>query len=57
MSFDSLDALLRMGGHGGYVWSAYAIALATFACNWVAPLHRRRQLRRRLQQLARRAEP
>ncbi len=57
MSFDSLDALLRMGGHVGYVWSAYAIALATFAYNWVAPLHRRRQLRRRLQQLARRAEP
>jgi len=57
MSFDSFDALLRMGGHGGYVWSAYAIALATFLYNWVAPLHRLRQLRRRLQQLARRAEP
>lgn len=57
MSFDSFDALMRMGGHGGYVWSAYAIALATFLYNWIAPLRRRQRLRRRLQQLARRTEP
>lgn len=43
MQFDSLQALWQMGGHGPFVWSAYAIALATLGSLIWAPLAKRRR--------------
>ena len=39
---------LAMGGHGAYVWSAYALSLAALLGICVAPLLRMRTLLRRL---------
>lgn len=39
---------LAMGGHGAYVWSAYALSLAALVGICVAPLLRMRALLRRL---------
>ena len=33
MYFESFEALLKMGGHGLYVWSAYGIAIAVLSWN------------------------
>ena len=33
MYFESFEALLAMGGHGLYVWSAYGIAIAVLCWN------------------------
>ena len=33
MYFESFEALLAMGGHGLYVWSAYGIAIAVLFWN------------------------
>ena len=33
MYFESFEALLAMGGHGRYVWSAYGIAIAVLLWN------------------------
>jgi heme exporter protein D len=44
MQFDSLQAIWSMQGHGPYVWSAYAIAVATLVALVVAPLRRRKRL-------------
>ena len=38
MKFDSLDAFLAMGGHGPFVWSAYAIAAVVVVYNLVWPI-------------------
>lgn len=35
-----------MGGHGLYVWLAYATALAVIIFNLVAPLHQRKSFLR-----------
>ena len=43
MSFDSFGDLLAMSGHGGYVWSSYALALGVVVLIIVAPLRRRRR--------------
>ena len=43
MSFDSLAAFVAMDGHGGYVWSAYALALGVVLFIIVSPLRRRRR--------------
>lgn len=42
MYFDSIGEFIEMGGHGLYVWSAYAVAAAVFAWNVAAPLLQRR---------------
>jgi len=44
--FDSLSAAMTMGGHGGYVWSAYAITFAVLAVVIVRPILSSRRLRR-----------
>lgn len=44
MQFDSLTALWQMGGHGPYVWSAYALALITLLTIIVVPLQRSRKI-------------
>ena len=36
MYFESFEALLAMGGHGRYVWSAYGIAIAVLIWNQLA---------------------
>lgn len=43
MYFDSIEAAITMAGHGGFVWSAYAITLVVLALLLLAP--RRRQAR------------
>ncbi len=48
MYFDSLHAALTMGGHGAFVWSAYAITLVVIALLLISPLRKSRQLRREL---------
>lgn len=37
MRFDSFAEFLAMGGHGAFVWSAYAIALVVIVGNFVWP--------------------
>lgn len=54
MSFSSLSDFLAMGGHGPYVWSAYAITLAGMAFLLISPwLARRRYLREESRRLRR----
>lgn len=43
MQFDSLAGIWDMGGHGPFVWSAYAIAAFTLIALLVAPWQRRRR--------------
>jgi heme exporter protein D len=43
MQFDSLQALWQMGGHGPFVWSAYAIAAITLCALVWTPLARQRR--------------
>lgn len=43
MQFDSLAALWSMQGHGPFVWSAYAIAVATLIALVWLPLQRQRR--------------
>jgi len=49
MYFDSIEALLNMNGHGGYVWAAYLISIVVIAAILIAPVRRRKNI---LQQLA-----
>ncbi len=44
MQFDSLTALWQMGGHGPFVWTAYAIALITLLALVIVPLQRSRRI-------------
>ncbi|MDB6062970.1 MAG: heme exporter protein CcmD [Verrucomicrobiaceae bacterium] len=43
MQFDSIAAAWAMGGHGPFVWSAYAITAFTLIALIVAPLQRQRR--------------
>jgi len=43
MNWDSLDAFLRMGGYGRFVWGAYGVTLGLMM---VEALFVRRRLRR-----------
>ncbi|MFV0477370.1 MAG: heme exporter protein CcmD [Parahaliea sp.] len=56
MYFDSVQALLTMGGHGPYVWAAYMITLAILALLLFIPLRRKRLLQRELAGRFRRAD-
>jgi len=49
MYFDDVHAVLTMGGHGGYVWTAYLVSAAVIVLLLLAPLRRRK---RTLAQLA-----
>lgn len=52
--FDSIAELLRMGGHGPYVWFCFALALAVVLGNWLQLRRaRRRFLRAAAARLAR----
>ena len=56
MQFDSVSAIWTMGGHGPFVWSAYAIAAAILIAIIVAPLQRRRRFFIEQRGIARRNE-
>ncbi len=43
MYFDSWSALLEMGGHGVYVWSAYFVSLSVLALLVWWPLSRNKR--------------
>lgn len=52
MSFHSLSAFISMGGHGEFVWSAYAIGLVVTVFNVVQPMiQKKRNLERLRKQL------
>ena len=56
MYFDSLSAAMTMGGHGGYVWSAYAITFLVLGVVILRPILSSRRLRREIRsELARKA--
>jgi heme exporter protein D len=48
MYFDSVDALLTMGGHGAFVWTAYLITILVIAAILIAPVRRRKKFLRQL---------
>ncbi len=52
MRFDSWQAFLAMGGHGLYVWLAYATALALLIGNYIKHKADRRRTWRFLQSQA-----
>ncbi len=37
MYFDDLNSLIEMGGHGFYVWGAYAFGVIVLVWNLVSP--------------------
>ena len=45
MQFDSFSDAIAMGGHGPYVWGAYAITLVVVMIILVRPIMATRQLR------------
>lgn len=49
MYFDSVQALLQMDGHGGFVWAAYGITAAVITLLLLQPRRRQQQALRRLQ--------
>jgi len=44
MQFDSFSDAMTMGGHGPYVWSAYAIALVVVMVILLRPISATRRL-------------
>ena len=44
MQFDSLQALIEMGGHGRFVWMAYGITFAVAIGLIASPMMKRRRL-------------
>ncbi|SFH52795.1 heme exporter protein CcmD [Modicisalibacter xianhensis] len=54
MAFESLTALLAMGGHAPYVWSAWGVAAALLIVSVAHARAERRQLIRELQRRNRR---
>ncbi len=48
MYFDNFTSFMTMGGHGTFVWSAYAVASLVIIYNLVAPVLARKKLVTRL---------
>jgi heme exporter protein D len=48
MYFESFSAAIDMAGHGGYVWSAYAISLVVIGYLLIAPRLRGQRLQRQI---------
>lgn len=53
----SLTEFLRMGGYGGYVWSAYGIATVVLIWQLVAPIAHRRRILKEIKRRKRRESP
>lgn len=56
MNFNSFSEFVAMGGHGLFVWSAYAITLVVLLFNLILPLVGRRRFFKVQKQLLRREE-
>jgi heme exporter protein D len=56
MSFESWSAFVEMGGHGPYVWTAYALGVLVLVLNVVAPWRAHRRLIDDMRGRERRAE-
>ena len=56
MNFNSFSEFVAMGGHGLFVWSAYAITLVVFLFNLIFPLVGRGRFFKVQKQLMRREE-
>mgnify|MGYP003985677525 FL=1 len=56
MSFGSIHEFFDMGGHGLYVWSAYAITLIVLGYNIVRPILMRNNILRNQKQLLKQEE-
>ena len=56
MYFETFDALLKMDGHGVFVWSAYLITVVVVAAILVAPRRRQKNILRQLAGDLRRAQ-
>ena len=56
MYFDSFSAILQMGTHGVYVWSAYGISTLLVAGNLWLAYRGQRKVREELRRLARREQ-
>lgn len=54
MAFESLSDFFYMGGHGFYVWLAYAIAAGVVAFNLLSPRILKKQLIKEHQRKVRR---
>lgn len=52
MQFDSLQAFFQMGGHGLYIWSAYAITTIVLVANLLWPLVARKRMLKQAQRHA-----
>lgn len=50
MQFSSFAELLHMGGHGFYVWLAFAITFFIYALLLIFPILKRRKIKRDIQQ-------
>lgn len=50
MQFDSVSEAITMGGHGAYVWSAYAITLVVVGISLLRPWLATRKLKRVIRQ-------
>ena len=48
MYFDSFSAMLAMGGHGVYVWSAYLVTALVMVWLVVSPLRAAQRIKREL---------
>ena len=57
MYFESVSAAIDMAGHGGYVWSAYAISLVVIGYLLIAPRLRAQRLQRQITGELRRSSP
>lgn len=56
MYFESVHAVLTMDGHGGFVWSAYAVTCGVVVWLLVAPMLRRTRTLRDLRGAHKRSE-
>lgn len=54
MQFESLSEFINMGGHGLYVWLAYALGVSVFLVNVFSPAMKRKTLLRNLARRLRR---
>ncbi len=57
MYFDSFAALLRMDGHGFYVWLAYAVALCVIIGLLLIPVLQKKRFVRAFNQTTKRQRP
>ena len=48
MQFSTLSEVIHMGGHGPYVWSAYAVSLVALLLLAYLPRRKQRRLLRRV---------